>query len=281
MNITEGLLGQVREKTPLVHFITNLVTMNDCANITLACGGSPIMTDEIAEVDEITSLCSALVLNIGTVNERTLAAMLQAGRHANNLGIPVVLDPVGAGASKFRNNAVNLLLKEVNFTAIKGNISEIKFLSYGITSTQGVDAAAEDLVKEENLLDSLRFAQKLSIMTGSVIAITGPIDIVADNHSGYIIRNGSPMMPLVTGTGCMSAAVAGCFLGAGAAAPLVDPLASMVASIACIGICGELAQEQILRQELGTAALRGLIIDMMSRLTDPLVAERIKLQQAL
>lgn len=240
MDFIKGLLSNVRDKTPHVHFLTNYVTVNDCANITLACGGLPIMTDEISEAEQISSLCAAMVINIGTANEGTLSAMLRAGRHANDCGIPIVLDPVGAGASDFRNNAVNQLLREVNFTAIKGNISEIKFLSNGITSTQGVDASTEDLVCEETLNDTFLFSRQLSVMTGSIIIITGPIDIVADSQRGYAVRNGHPMMAQVSGTGCMSGAVAGCFLGA---APNC-PLESMVASTAAIGLCGELAFEK-------------------------------------
>lgn len=275
MKLPDGLLANIRAKTPLLHFITNYVTVNDCANITLACGGSPIMADEASEVSQITSLCCALILNIGTLNERTLSSMLRAGRHANNIGIPVVLDPVGAGASDFRNNAINLLLKEVNFTIIKGNISEIKYLSYGVTSTQGVDASTEDLITEDNLKDALRFAQKLSILTGSVIIISGPIDIIADSESGYVLRNGHPMMSMVTGTGCMSGAVAGCFLGADS----TRPLDAALASTAAMGICGELAYEKLKRVEGGPFTFRGLLIDSMSMLTDSLLIDRARLQQ--
>lgn len=214
MDFMKGLLANVRLKSPLVHFLTNYVTVNDCANMAIACGGSPIMADEVSEVDQISSLSAALVINIGTVNQRTLASMLRAGRHANNCGIPIVLDPAGAGASDFRNNAVTELLREVNFTVIKGNISEIKFISDGITSTQGVDASTADLISEDSLNDAFVFSRQLSVMTGATIIITGPIDLVADSRRGYAIRNGNPMMTRVTGTGCMSGASEGCLLGA-------------------------------------------------------------------
>mgnify|MGYP002474455177 CR=1 FL=1 len=275
MKLPDGLLENIRAKTPLLHFITNYVTVNDCANITLACGGSPIMADEASEVAQITSLCSALVLNIGTVNERTLSSMLRAGRHANTLGIPVVLDPAGAGASDFRNNAVKLLLKEVNFTIVRGNISEIKYLSHGVASTLGVDASAEDRITEDNLKDALRFAQNFSVATGSVIIISGPIDIITDSGSGYVLRNGHPMMSTVTGTGCMSGAVAGCFLGAGSA----RPLDAAVSATAAMGVCGELACEKLQRVGGGPATFRNLLIDSMSMLTDSVLRDRARLQQ--
>lgn len=236
MEILGKVFKQIRKKTPIIHFLTNYVTVNDCANITLACGGSPIMADEIKEVEQIAALSSALVLNIGTANERTFASMLCAGKYANRFGIPIVLDPAGAGASRFRDDVVCKLLQEIDFTIIKGNISEIKFLSDGFTSTQGVDAADSDLVNEDNLKEVMVFSKKLSIITGSIIIITGPIDIVADHQTGYAIRNGHPLMPSVTGTGCMSGAVAGCFLGANANQPLEAAVASTVA----MGICGEL-----------------------------------------
>lgn len=271
----KGLLSQVRACTPLVHFMTNYVTVNDCANITLACGGSPVMADEISEVEQITALCSALVINIGTANDRTLTAMLRAGRRANERGLPILLDPVGAGASEFRNNAVLELLREINFTAIKGNISEIKFLSHGIASTQGVDAAETDLIQEETLREAALFSQKLSLMTGSIITITGPIDIVADREAAYAIRNGHSMMSKVTGTGCMSGAVTACFLGANPE----RPLDAVVASTGAMGLCGELAYEKLLSLDGGTGMYRTLLIDAMSGLTDERLQDRLQTQR--
>ena len=127
----EELLANVRTKTPIVHCITNYVTVNDCANIVLASGGSPIMADDLAEVEDITSISSALVINIGTLNSRTIQSMLAAGQKANALNIPVILDPVGAGASRLRDQTVATLLDKVRFSVIRGNISEIKAVALG------------------------------------------------------------------------------------------------------------------------------------------------------
>ena len=157
-NFTE-ILGATRQATPLVHFITNYVTVNDCANITLAAGGSPIMADDAREAGQIAGLCSALVLNIGTLSERTVRAMLLAGQTANLLGRPVILDPVGAGASDFRNDTALRLLREVRCAVIKGNNAEISFLAGGLAAARGVDAGPENLVTEENLAESARRAQ--------------------------------------------------------------------------------------------------------------------------
>ncbi|MEG1849938.1 MAG: hydroxyethylthiazole kinase, partial [Oscillospiraceae bacterium] len=133
-------LENVRANTPLIHNITNYVTVNDCANILLACGASPIMSDEIAEVEEITSLCGGLNLNIGTLNRRTIESMLCAGKKANALSHPVILDPVGAGASTLRTQTAHRLLDALHFAVIRGNVSEIKALALGSETTKGVDA---------------------------------------------------------------------------------------------------------------------------------------------
>ena len=143
--------ANVRTKSPLIHNITNYVTVNDCANMVLACGASPIMADDAAEVEEITAICGGLNINIGTLNSRTVTSMLLAGKKANQLGHPVVLDPVGAGASRLRTDTAFRLLREVQFTVIRGNISEIKTLASGAGTTKGVDADVADKVTEENL----------------------------------------------------------------------------------------------------------------------------------
>lgn len=136
----EQIFENVRRKSPLIHNITNYVTVNDCANFLLACSGSPIMADDIGEAEEITALCGGLNINIGTLNTRTIPSMLAAGKKANRLDHLVVLDPVGAGASALRTDTALRLLEQVRFTVIRGNISEIKTLALGSGSTQGVDA---------------------------------------------------------------------------------------------------------------------------------------------
>ncbi|MEG1550875.1 MAG: hydroxyethylthiazole kinase, partial [Oscillospiraceae bacterium] len=186
----DEMLKNVREKTPLVHNITNYVTVNDCANVLLACGGSPIMADDAMEVEDITSICGGLNINIGTLNERTIKSMLLAGKKANELNHPTLLDPVGAGASKLRTNTAYKLLEEVKFSVIRGNISEIKTLALGEGTTKGVDADALDVVTDKNLDEAVNFAKNFAIKMNAVIAITGAIDIVTDGKKAYVIRNG-------------------------------------------------------------------------------------------
>ena len=198
----QNILANVRAKSPLVHNITNYVTVNDCANIVLACGASPIMADDAAEVEDITSLCAGLNLNIGTLNSRTIPSMLLAGHTANRLGRPVVLDPVGAGASALRTETACRLLDEVRFTVIRGNISEVKTLASGAGTTKGVDADVADRVTDETLDKTVAFAKAFAARTGAVVAVTGAIDIVADGERAFCIRNGHPMMSAVTGILC-------------------------------------------------------------------------------
>ena len=145
------MLNHVREKCPLIHNIANYVTVNDCANILLACGGSPIMADDAEEAEEITAICGGLNINIGTLNQRTIPAMHLAGKKANELGHPVVLDPVGAGASKLRTNTAKALLEDIHFTVLRGNISEIKTLALGTGGAKGVDADIADKVMKEKI----------------------------------------------------------------------------------------------------------------------------------
>ncbi len=268
------ILKNVHERSPLVHNITNYVTVNDCANILLACGGSPIMADDIGEVEDITAICNALVINIGTLNERTIASMLKAGKKANALNHPVILDPVGAGASILRTKTTFELLKQVKFAVIRGNISEIKTVYAGSGQTQGVDASAADMVTEENLDEAVNFAKVLSERTGAVIVITGAIDIVADSRRAYVIRNGHPMMSKITGTGCMLT----CVIGAYCAANPDKLLEASAAAVCAMGLCGEMAYKRIQESGGGTSSFRMYIIDAMSQLDGKTLKEGAKIE---
>lgn len=270
----EEILKNVQEKTPLVHSITNSVTVNDCANIILACGGSPIMADDINEVEDITSICNSLVINIGTLNERTIDSMIKAGKKANALNHPVILDPVGAGASKFRNDTVKKLLTEIKFSVIRGNISEIKAIKVGSGTTKGVDADINDVVNDNNLDEVVTFAKALSNKTGAIIAITGAIDIVADDKKAYIIKNGTSAMSKITGTGCMLTTVIGSFCGAN----YNNLLDSTACAVTAMGICGELALEKVNKLDAGTSSLRTFIIDYMSKINSSILNSGMKIE---
>lgn len=269
-----SILQNVKEKPPLVHCITNYVTVNDCANILLACGGSPIMADDIGEVEEITTICNSLYINIGTLNERTIRSMLAAGKKANALARPVVLDPVGAGASSLRNSTTFQLLEQVGFSVIRGNISEIKAVWQGTGTTNGVDAAASDAVNGDNLEETIAFAKALSAKTGAVIAITGAIDIVADSCKAYVISNGNALMSKITGTGCMLTAVIAAYCAANPA-QILDATA---AAVCAMGLCGELAYGKLIKNDEGTSSYRTYIIDYMSKMTSDLLKEGARIE---
>lgn len=256
------MLENVRVKSPLTHNITNYVTVNDCANIVLACGASPIMADDIGEAADITSICNGLNINIGTLNGRTIPSMFAAGKKANELGHPVLLDPVGAGASALRTNTARELIEEVRFSVIRGNISEIKALSLGSNSTKGVDADVADTVTEENLDGAAAFAKSFSKKTGAVIAITGAIDIVADSEKAFCIRNGHPDMSKITGTGCQLSAMTTAYIAANP-----DNITEAAAAAVCaMGLCGEKAHERMTEFD-GNSSYRNYIIDAVYNLT--------------
>lgn len=255
-------LTNVKEKVPLIHNITNYVTVNDCANMVLACGASPIMADDKNEVEEITSICGGLNINIGTLNSRTIESMFLAGKKANELGHPVVLDPVGAGASSLRTETAKKLMQEVKFTVIRGNISEIKTLVGNATATQGVDANILDKVTEENLDEAVAFAKEFAKKTGAVIAITGAIDIVCDDKKAYCIRNGHPMMSAITGTGCQLSALIAAYITANQDAVLE----ATAAAVCAMGFAGEIAHNRLTELD-GNSSYRNYIIDAIYNLT--------------
>ena len=265
------MFENVRQKCPLIHNITNYVTVNDCANIVLACGASPIMADDKDEVSEITTVCAGLNINIGTLNSRTIASMLIAGKRANECDHPVVLDPVGAGASKLRTKTAMQLLNEVKFAVIRGNISEIKTLASGSGTTKGVDADVADKVTEENLDDVIAFAKAFAKKTGAVIAITGAIDIVTDDKKAYCIRNGHPMMSSITGTGCQLSAMTAAFVTANPD----HPLEAAAAAAAAMGYAGEVAHSRLTAMD-GNATYRNYIIDAIYRMTPEMLQKGAK-----
>lgn len=254
-------LEKVRGFAPRIHNITNYVTANDCANMLLACGGSPIMADDPAEVEEVTAICSGLNINLGTLSQRTIPSMFSAGKKSNELGHPVVLDPVGAGVSELRKETVMKLLDEVQFSVIRGNVSEIKTLAQGSVSTHGVDADETDLVTSMTLGQMVDFAKDFSKKTGAVIVVTGAIDIVADSQNAYCIYNGHPDMAKVTGTGCQLSAMIAAYI----AANPENILEAAAAAVCAMGICGEKAKERMTDLD-GNVSYRNYIIDAIDHL---------------
>lgn len=264
-------IKNVRAAVPLVHNITNYVTVNDVANILLACGASPIMSDEPEDVEDITSICKGLNINIGTLNKRSIEGMFRAGKKAAALGHVLLLDPVGAGAGAFRTDTAEKLKKEIHFDVIRGNISEIKTLANGSKTTKGVDADVADAVTEENLDAAVAFAREFAKKEGCIVAITGAIDLVSDGEACYIIRNGRKEMGKITGTGCQLSGMMTAFLAANPEQKLV----AAAASVCAMGLAGEIAWERMQEGD-GNAAYRNRIIDAVYNMDEEILEKGAK-----
>lgn len=263
-------LLKTAQKAPLVHCITNFVTVNDCANIILACGARPVMAHQAGEAEDITEGSQALLLNMGTVSQ--VESMLLAGKRSNRLGHPVILDPVGVSGSRLRRETFRRLSEEIHPDVIRGNVSEIRYIATGHSDAAGVDVCGAEQITEENAGEIAAMAQALSVKMNCVIAVSGPVDIVAFGERAVLLRGGHPIMARVTGTGCMSAALMGAFLGA-------SPENRFEAAAAAAGmmkVCGTLAYEKTAKAKGGTMTFRLHLIDTASLLTPEKLEEQVR-----
>ena len=268
----------LREKGALVHCITNYVTVESCANAVLAVGASPIMSDEPTDVEDIQNICGALVINIGTLNQQTIQGMMAAGDAAARAKHPIVLDPVGAGASQLRTHVSSTLLNTLPVTLIRSNMSEAKALSGASAKTKGVDVNPEDAVTPENLERSARFARDLARNAGCVVAITGAIDLISDGQRVFAVGNGSPMQGRITGAGCMLSAFSGGYL----AANPEDALFAALAAVVHAGVAGQRAQARMEgNPQDGTGSFRTYLMDALSTLTPDQLAAEARVEQVL
>jgi hydroxyethylthiazole kinase len=258
-----ALLALVRRKRPLVHHITNKVTINDCANITLCTGASPVMAEAPEEAADMAAIAGALVLNIGTLTSVQVDSMVLAGSRANALGIPVILDPVGVGATRMRTAAVLRLIEELDIAILKGNQGEIGVISGLGGTVRGVDSGG---VKG----DPVEAVRECARTTGAVVAMTGEVDLVADERQVFFVENGTPMMGVLSGTGCMAASVTGAF-----AAVSDDPVKAAVAALAVFGIAGEHAAAR----SSGPYSFRTALFDAMYALTPDDLAAGAKVRE--
>ncbi len=234
-------IRNVRAKNPLVHHITNYVTVNDCANACLSIGASPVMADAVDEAADMAKISSALVLNIGTLNVSKVESMMVAGRTANALGIPVILDPVGCGATPFRNHMAAELMENIHMTVVRGNISEIFSLGGADVHTKGVDAG------KVNESEAATIAKALAKKWGSIVVISGASDLITDGEKIAYVKNGCPEMSAITGSGCMCTTLIGAFVGANPENPFEASLVAMAA----MGIAGERAWKSYGTKGLG------------------------------
>ena len=264
------ILRTVRARSPLIQCITNFVTVNDCANILLAAGASPTMAQDIREVEEAVTVANGLVCNMGAID--LVESMILAGKRANELGIPVVLDPVAAGGTSLRRELSKKLLSEVRFATIRGNASEIRALAGQASLGSGVDVAAWDTITPENLSQSVELIRSLAKRTGAVIAVSGAMDVVSDGTQTILLHNGCATMARITGSGCMLTTLIGAFC---AAAPEL-PFEATCTAMAAMGICGEIAEEKRLQNKTGNATFRTDLIDAVFNLTEQELKERIR-----
>ncbi|MFA6808727.1 MAG: hydroxyethylthiazole kinase [Eubacteriales bacterium] len=255
---------KVKRKKPLIENITNNVTINDCANVTLAIGASPIMADAHEEVEDVVAISSAVVLNMGILTPYTVESMLIAGKKANELGIPVVFDPVGAGATPYRNKTAEMIISQVKLAVIRGNMSEIKFLNGMKVKTKGVDSVVDES-------DGASVAREFAVKYNLVAAVTGKIDYISDGKRVCIIKNGHEMLSDVTGTGCMATALCGAFCGAES-----DYFIAALSAVATMGIAGELAKKA-LRDGDGIGTFRVRLFDSIYNLDEKGIRKEGKL----
>lgn len=255
-------LQALRAKHPLVHHITNYVTVNDCANITMGIGAAPVMAEAKEEVEDMVELAGALVLNIGTLRAEQVESMLLAGRRANHLNIPVVLDPVGAGATPYRTRTALMLMEKLHIDVLKGNAGEIGVLSGHGGKVVGVDSQG---IRGDPIAVAKEFAQN----RGGPVVISGATDVVSDGRRTLLVDNGHPLMGKVSGTGCMATSILASYL-----ATLQDPVLASVAALSSFGVAGEDAALHCKRP----ASFKVALLDAVAALSPEHLTGRIKVR---
>lgn len=250
---------KIRDASPVVHCMTNYVTACWCADMLLAAGAAPIMADEPDEMEEIVAIAGALVLNIGTFNKSHFGAMRRAATQAKRLGKPILLDPVGAGASRTRTEAALSLLDEYRPAVVRGNISEILALAGRSETSRGVEADPESLVSADRLDAGAELAVFLAKKWECVVAISGPFDIISDGQRTCAIGGGDPMMTRITGCGCMQSALIGAYL---AVEP--DPWSATAVPFSVMSLCGAQAARATRTASEGTGSFRVRFLDQIT-----------------
>lgn len=268
----KNIIKNTKNKIPLIHSITNFVTVNDVANIILASGATPAMANYYEDATDLQKISSALLLNTGDINPMIRESMLEAGKIANKLNHPIILDPVAVGATKYRDLVADELLSSLNMTVIRGNISEIKSIYLGTSSTKGVDANMDDVITEKNLDKNIVMAKKIASKFNSIIAISGAIDIVCDSKKAIVIYNGHSNMAKITGSGCMLTAVIASYV----AGNPENALSATATAVIALGISGELAYEKMVKEDTGLSSFRTYLIDYMSKMKNQIIEKGAK-----
>ncbi len=258
----------IKSRKPLIHCITNPISINDCANMVLATGGKPIMAEHPLEVAEITSVSKALGVNLGNITDIRMESMLISGKVAFKNKIPQVIDLVGVGCSKLRLDYGRKYIEECHPDVIKGNMSEIKSI-YGLESNaKGIDVGVCDVITENNLDENIKMLKSLSLETGSIIVATGIIDIITNGIHTYLISNGCEMLSMITGTGCMLNVLIASYISSG------DVLGGVILAVGLMGICGELSQNV-----KGTGSFRVELLDNIFSISDDIIREKLQIKK--
>ncbi|MBP2649315.1 MAG: Hydroxyethylthiazole kinase [Firmicutes bacterium] len=267
INISEILeiRHKVKVANPLIHCITNPISINDCANVVLAVGAKPIMAEHPAEVSEITALSQVLAVNIGNITDVRMQSMLISGKIADKKGLPSIIDLVGVGCSTLRLAFAKKFISKCHPSVIKGNMSELKAICGCEGKAKGIDVGEHDAVTNNNLHDSISMLNSLAVKTGAVVVATGVTDIITDGTTIYLVENGCQMLPLITGTGCMLNALVASFIST------ENIIGGTVLAVAVMGISGELSQ-----RVKGTGSFRTELLDCIFNLTDYMIKEKIR-----
>ena len=278
----EPILTYIQQEAPLIHCITNPISINDCANILLAIGARPIMAEHPDEVAEITAIAKGLALNLGNITDARMASMKISAGAAKDKGIPFVLDLVGLSCSRLRQKYSKELLQIAVPDIIKGNISELRtLLGLPTTPCMGVEAGQKEIVTQENALEYAKIFQKHAREYHTILLATGPIDLVVSSDEAYIIANGSNALASITGTGCMNNVLAGaCLAGVhGISSQATNNTLAAILSCLLLGIAGENIQDIYLNQ--GPGSFHYSLMDSISKLTPQTIAKQCNIAKLI
>ncbi|WP_241776205.1 hydroxyethylthiazole kinase [Methanosphaera sp. WGK6] len=271
------IIEQLRNTCPLTHCITNYVTINDCANAVLAIGGSPSMANEAPEIKEFVEIAGATVINMGTLLEDQIEPMKIAATHTKKTGTPLVLDPVAVGVTQLRNDVTVDLIEQSSVSVIRGNMSEIKAIAklFNIITesvmAKGVDVADSDVIGEDNIQENASIVKNIAKKLDTVIAVSGPVDIISDGKVVYIIDNGDAVMSKITGSGCMLTCVIGSFTA------VTNPLEAALIGSLSMAIAGEKAKDKMELNDEGSGSFRTYLIDELYKMNKNSIIEYGKL----
>lgn len=267
LSITDllAIRHQVKTEKPLIHCITNHISINDCANVVLAVGAKPIMAEHPAEVSEITASSKSLAVNLGNITDIRMQSILISGKTALEKSIPSIIDIVGVACSTLRLDFTKKFILECQPNIIKGNMSELKALCGIESGAKGIDVGEKDVVTDDTIANSIAMLTSLSSKTGSVVVATGVVDIITDGTATYLIKNGCEMLSMITGTGCMLNVLAAAFISN------KNIIGGAVLATALMGICGELSYT-----EQGTGKFRATLLDSIFSISDYKFKEKIR-----